>query len=75
MFRRFFRLPTIGPQTPTLKWRFQATNHGFAALMYAPAIGISGTVYVGTNVGFDENSKPLRGRYRLPAGAFILQLD
>jgi len=46
------RSPYVGPQSPTLKWRFLAPNHGAAALMYAPVVGPSGTIYVGTNDGY-----------------------
>ena len=54
--------PYTGPQTPTLKWRFQATNHNqIAALMYAPVIGINGTVYVGTNDGYTYALNPADG--------------
>lgn len=55
------RSPHVGPSTPHLKWRFQATNYDYAALMYAPVIGPSGTIYVGTNDGYLYALNPTDG--------------
>ncbi|MBM4431642.1 MAG: hypothetical protein FJ026_15055, partial [Chloroflexi bacterium] len=55
------RSPYVGPQTPTLKWRYQAPNHDAAALMYAPVTGPSGTIYVGTNDGYTYALNPADG--------------